>query len=117
VEHIREMGDGNVRFDVRLHRKHVERRVTVEAPIARRARVRSSSGLTQWRIFVRCRIHIGPVQRDIEISLVDRAKMIFRMLLGRSALAHGILIDPGKRYLLSQKRSSPRSARRELKKA
>lgn len=108
VEHVREVSRGVVRFDVRLHRNRSERRVTVEAPISRHARVRTSSGLTQTRIFVRCRVCIGPVERDIEVSLVDRTTMIFRMLLGRSALTHGVLVDPSKSYLVS---SRPRTQR------
>ncbi len=102
VENIREIGHGRVRFDVRLHRRHLDRRVTVEAPILRRGRVKPSSGDAQTRIFVRARVRIGPIEKDIELSLVDREKMIFRMLIGRSALAHDFLVDTGRRYLLEQ---------------
>lgn len=102
VENIREVGHGRVRFDVRLHRRHLDRRVTVEAPILRRGRVKPSSGDAQSRIFVRARLRIGNVEKDIELSLVDRGKMIFRMLIGRSALAHDFLVDTGRRYLLGR---------------
>jgi hypothetical protein len=112
VEHVREVDAGHVRFDVRLHRNRSDRRVTVEAPISRRGRVRTSSGLTQVRIFVRCRVRIGHVEREIEVSLVDRASMIFRMLLGRSALTHGFLVDPAKSYLVSKRELSSRARQR-----
>jgi hypothetical protein len=102
VENIREVGQDRVRFDVRLHRRKIDRRVTVEAEISRRGRVRSSSGLSEWRIFVVTVVRIGPLEQRIELSLVDREKMIFRMLLGRSALSHRFLVDVGKRYLLSK---------------
>jgi hypothetical protein len=102
VENIREVGQDRVRFDVRLHRRNVNRRVTVEAPISRRGRVRPSSGISEWRIFVAATLRLGPVERRIELSLVDREKMIFRMLLGRSALAHEFLVDVGRRYVLSK---------------
>ncbi|HMR11867.1 MAG TPA: RimK/LysX family protein, partial [Polyangiaceae bacterium] len=36
VENIQEVGDNRVRFDVRLHRRKLDRRVTVEAPVSRR---------------------------------------------------------------------------------
>jgi len=112
VENIREFGIDWVRFDVRLHRERRDRRVTVEAPIARRGRVRPSSGVLESRIFVWATVHIGPVEREIEMSLVDRGKMIFRMLIGRNALAHSFLVDPGRRYVLNQPRpkraSSPK---------
>ena len=50
------------------------------------------------------RVRIGPIEKDIELSLVDRGKMIFRMLIGGSALAHDFLVDTGRRYLLTQPR-------------
>jgi len=46
------------------------------------------------------KVRIGPVEREIELSLVDRGRMIFRMLIGRRALAHAFLVDPGRRYVL-----------------
>ncbi|MCA9592195.1 MAG: ATP-dependent zinc protease [Myxococcales bacterium] len=104
VENIQELPHDRVRFDVRLHRKKVDRRVTVEAPIKRRGRVRPSSGVPQARIFVSAKVKIGPVEREIELSLVSREKMIFRMLIGRSALAHHFLVDVSKRYVLSKPR-------------
>ena len=99
VENIQEIGHNRVRFDVRLHRKHHDRRVTVEAPIVRRGRVRPSSGHSQTRIFVSATVHIGDTAHQIELSLVDREKMIFRMLIGRRALAHHYIVDVSKRYL------------------
>jgi hypothetical protein len=104
VENIREVGHGRVQFDVRLHRRHLDRRVTVEAPIKRRGRVRPSSGDSQIRIFVSANVRIGPLEQEIELSLVDREKMLFRMLIGRSALAHRFLVDVSKRYLLSRRK-------------
>jgi hypothetical protein len=101
VENIREIGHGRVRFDVRLHRRKTDRKVSVEAPIRRRGLVRPSSGHSAWRIFVLVRVRIGSREQDIELSLVDREKMIFRMLIGRSALARHFLVDSGNRYLVS----------------
>jgi hypothetical protein len=106
-----------VRFDVRLHRKKVDRRVSVEVPIKRRGRVRPSSGVAQWRIFVTAIIRIGPVEKEIELSLVDREKMIFRMLIGRTALASAFLVDAGKRYLVTRPERGTRAERVRTKHA
>ena len=103
---LRELGSGRVRFDVRLSRNRKEHRVTVEAPIARRGRVRPSSGELEARIFVAVKLRIGPVEREIELSLVDRGRMIFRMLIGRRALAQAFLVDPSRRYLLQKPTAS-----------
>lgn len=109
VENIREVGRDRVRFDVRLHRRNVERRVTVETTIKRRGKVRASSGQAEQRIFVTACVRIGAYEQDVELSLVDRQKMIFRMLIGRSALAERYLVDAGKRYLVSKpRRTAPR---------
>ncbi|HEY3234813.1 MAG TPA: RimK/LysX family protein [Polyangiaceae bacterium] len=106
VENIRELSNTTVSFEVRLHRKNLDRRVTVTVPIKRRARVRSSSGVSEPRIVVSAGVRIGGIEREIELSLVDREKMIFRMLIGRSALAHSFLVDVGRRYVVSGSRSS-----------
>lgn len=113
VENIQDLGHGRVSFDVRLHRKRVDRRVTIEAPVLRRARVRTSSGHTEARIFVVTSVKIGPVVREIELSLVDRGSMIFRMLIGRSALAHRFLVDVTRRFALKPKKRlrAPRQTR------
>ena len=114
VENIRELGGGRVRFDVRLSRNESDRRVTVEARIARRGQVRPSSGEQEERIFVAVKVRIGPVEREIELSLVDRGRMIFRMLIGRRALAHAFLVDPGRRYLLHQPSTRKKTAAKSL---
>jgi hypothetical protein len=104
VENVRELPRGRVRFDVRLHRRLPERRVTVEAAIHRRGRVRSTSGDAEPRLFVAVGIHVGPVRKRVELGLVDRKNMIYRMLLGRSALSGSFLVDSGRRFLLSRSR-------------
>lgn len=111
VEDIEVLPHGRVAFDVILHRQKRERRVRVETAIRRRARVRSSTGHRNERIFVATEVAIGPVRRTIELSLVDRERMIFRMLLGRSALAAHFLIDVGHRQLTGRP-VRPRPARR-----
>lgn len=108
VENIQEISGDRVRFDVRLHRKRLDRRVTVEAPIVRRGRVRASSGVSESRLFVRAIVQIGPVAQSIELSLVSREKMLFRMLIGRSALSHRFLVDVSKRYLWRKPGKRPR---------
>jgi hypothetical protein len=110
VENIEELPHDRVRFDVRLHRRNLDRRVTVEAPIVRRGRVKPSSGHSQNRIFVAARVRLGPVEQEIELSLVDRENMIFRMLIGRSALTPHFVVDVGKRYLVSK---PPRPGRKK----
>ena len=104
VENIEELPRGQVRFDVVLHRHKRDRRIHVKARIARRARVRSSTGHMTERIFVRTRFVLGAVEKEIEVSLVDRERMIYRMLLGREALQGPFLIDVDRRMVQQPKR-------------
>jgi hypothetical protein len=115
VENIEELPRDRVRFDVVLHRVKRDRRVHVTARIARRGRVRSTTGHYEWRIFVKAPLRIGPVEREVEVSLVDRERMIFRMLLGRTALSGPFLIDPSHRHLLAPRRRVRKAARRKKK--
>jgi hypothetical protein len=112
VEDLEEIGHGRVRFSVVLHRRKRDRRVSVVARVQRRSRVRSSTGHYQTRIFVATRLRLGPFERRIEISLVDRERMIHRMLLGRSALEGLYLVDSAHRVLLGRPRRRIRKRKR-----
>jgi hypothetical protein len=106
VSNIRELAGGRVGFDVRLHRRNPTRIVHVETRIARRGRVRPSNGDSQTRLFVAATLRIGPIAREVEVSLVDRDKMIYRMLVGRNALGPEVLVDPARRYLVTSRRAA-----------
>ncbi len=105
VEMVHELGRGRVRFEVGAPRSGEGRPPPIEAPIARRSRVRSTSGAIESRIFVNVRVLLGDAEHRIEVGLVDRRHMQNPMLLGRSALAGRFLVDPGRRYLLSAGRN------------
>jgi hypothetical protein len=104
VENIEELPRGYVCFDVVLHREKRERRIHVKAKVSRRGRVRSSTGHQTERLFVKTNLVIGPVTKRIEVSLVDREKMIHRMLLGREALGGPLVIDVDRKMVLSKKK-------------
>ena len=89
-----------MRFDVRLRRSDPAARVAVEARLSRRTPVRSSTGVTEPRLFVKVRIRLGGREHWIEVGLVDRRNMLYRMLLGRSAIERRYLVDVTKRYAL-----------------
>lgn len=110
VDGVEELPGDRVRFWVVLDRKR-GRRLQVEAKIARTARVRSSTGRAEKRFFVSTIMQLGGVEKKIEISLASREPMIFRMLLGRTALAHDFVIDPSHRYLTTPTGQAPPPAK------
>lgn len=101
VEDMRVFKSGRVEFRVVLDRSNPRDGVVVKAPILKWARVRSSNGEYTKRCFVPARVQIGPVLKEIELSLVSREKMLFRMLLGRKALENDFLVDVSRRHILS----------------
>jgi len=115
VEHIVELPRNRVGFAVVLHRKKRDRRVHVIAHIHRRSRVRSSNGSSETRYFVRTKVRLGPIEREVELSLVDRAAMIHRMLLGRSALSGPILIDVNHRMIQNPKKKKKKKMKKKTR--
>jgi hypothetical protein len=112
VENLTHLPDGWVSFQVVAHAK-TDRRHRVTTRVERLARVRSSTGQYTERCFVKTTLRIGPVEKEIEISLVSREKMQYRMLLGRTALDKDFVIDVGQRRVLTSKRRKPRQKRGE----
>lgn len=101
VTGVTELGDGRVTFEV-LPRRKSDRRIPVTAEVVRLARVKSSTGTVTTRHVVRTLLRLGAIEREIELTLVDRGTMIHRMLIGRSGLTD-VVVDSQRRYLLSGK--------------
>jgi hypothetical protein len=100
VEDVELLPGGRVRFHVMVGRRPPYRRVEMDAEVIKHGRVLSSSGHYTMRYFVRTRVRIGPVEKEIEISLVSREKMMYRMLLGRRALARDFVVDVSRHRVL-----------------
>jgi len=62
--------------------------------------VRDSGGHREYRYVIETPIQLGGEQRRIEITLTARDTMLFRMLLGRTAL-HGVRVLPDRSFLTS----------------
>ena len=98
------LGDNRVRFRVVLDAHHPLQHVSVTETVVRWARVRSSTGQYTRRCFVSARIRLGTMEKEIELSLVSREEMTYRMLLGRQALAKEFLVDVSRRHVLSRRK-------------
>lgn len=99
VENLRELPDKMLHFEVVLSRRFNHKRVSVETPWVRRTRVRSSNGEIQERYVVQTRMVLGPVEKDIELTLVSREGMLVRMLLGRSAIGSDFVVYPDLKHM------------------
>jgi hypothetical protein len=87
---------------------HYNEEISCEAPVARIARVRSSTGKARKRIFIETTAMLpGGFTWTILVSLANRSEMLCPMLLGRRALSGYFLIDPQGAHLLGQRRHLP----------
>ena len=64
------------------------------APVIDERRVTDSGGHRTLRVFLRTRLELAGVCREIDINLADRCGMRFPMLLGRTALAGMFVVNP-----------------------
>lgn len=83
----------------------IERRC--EAPLVDIRWVTDSGGHKAERFFITTQLCIGSDTRDIEITLTQRNDMLFRMLLGRTAMVPGIQVDPSLSYSLGRVSARP----------
>jgi hypothetical protein len=83
-----------------LHRKDRTRLKVVRAPVLETVFVRNSSGGREKRPVVETTVRLGPVVKRVGVTLTNRARMRFRMLLGRKALEGSFLVDVSQQYLL-----------------
>ena len=114
VENLEAIDHNHVAFDVVTGQRQ-RRHHHVRARVLKWARVRSSNGHYTERCFVRARIRVGELEKDIEISLVSREEMQFRMLIGRKALERDFLVDVSRRTAISKRPKKKAVVRRKVK--
>lgn len=74
--------------------------LVVRAPVREHVQVKDTSGRSERRPVIETAIRLGSNERRIRVTLTDRGDMLFPMLIGRTALGPGIVVDPARRYLL-----------------
>jgi hypothetical protein len=79
-----------------------DRELCCEAVVIDRRPVTDSGGHRTERVFIRTELRAGPLLYPIEINLTSRRNMLFPMLLGRTAMAGRVLIDPAASFLLGE---------------
>ena len=78
--------------------------VQAQVPIFDFRKVRSSNGETTIRPVIRTHLEIFGQKHEIDITLFDRAKMGFRMLIGREALRDRFVVDSARSYCAGKPR-------------
>jgi hypothetical protein len=105
VQVYRSDGQARVRFVVHPMQRSKRQTVTADAALLDHRWVKSSAGHETLRAVIETPIALGGRVWPIELSLVNRDAMGFRLLLGRQALRQGkLLVNPARSYLLSSRR-------------
>lgn len=85
--------DGVVRFKVHTVQGRDDFFIAAQAPLVEERVVRDSGGKATLRPVIRTPLVMNGVAGEIELTLIDRQDMTFRMLVGRTALSGRFLVD------------------------
>lgn len=98
-----ETGDDWVAFTVMPIQRITNVTRRCQAPLVDIRKVTDSGGHSEERYFISTTISVGDIAREVEVTLAQRADMLFRMLIGRTALAPDIAVNPALSYTLGRK--------------
>lgn len=103
--------DGRRRVEFKMHPNQKDTRTVVvcRADIKDERVVRDSGGHAEKRLVIETPLHVGEHNWPIEITLTARDDMLFRMLLGRTAMRRRVTVDPARSYLAGKRQAEPRS--------
>lgn len=99
IHRFRRGGVSMIRFKVHPVQKDDRTVVEAEAELLDQRKVRSSNGVQAIRPVISTEVAVGRERWPIELTLVRRDLMGFRMLLGREAVRKRFLVDPGRSFL------------------
>jgi hypothetical protein len=84
--------------------------ITLERPVTRIVRIKRHSGPYDRRPVVTLPVCLGSAWHEVEVSLTDRSRFIYPLLLGRRALAGHALVDPEHTHLRPADCAAPGAA-------
>jgi hypothetical protein len=77
--------------------------VTCTCELLRQREVSDSSGYREKRWGIETPMRLGDAEWPVEVTLTDRDSMLFRLLVGRTAMVGRILVDPQASYLVGKR--------------
>lgn len=99
VRTFRRKGQRWVRFRIWPLQRTKIPELICEAPVLEKRLVADSGGHRELRFVIQTRLAIGNMEYPIEMTITRRDTMLFRMLLGRTAMKGRIIVNPGHSYL------------------
>ena len=104
---------GRDRIEFRIHplQKDVDTVITCNADVLDTRIVTDSGGHKEERYVIETTLSIGNQSWPIEMTLTSRDDMLFRMLLGRTAIKNRAHVDPARSYLVGKKKRTKKPAK------
>ena len=104
---------GRDRVEFRIHplQKDVDTVITCNADVLDTRIVTDSGGHKEERFVIETILSIGDQAWPIEMTLTSRDDMLFRMLLGRTAIKNRAQVDPARSYLVGKKKRAKKPAK------
>jgi len=102
VEPFSKNNDKWVRFGMHPNQNDTLKEIYCEAKILDERDVTDSGGHKEKRYVISTKLIIDHQKWPIELTLTNRDTMRFRMLLGRSAMADKIIVNPAASYMLGE---------------
>lgn len=108
VDPFRRRGTPMVRFGIHPLRGRTDVIVHGETEVIDQRQVTDSGGHRDLRYVILTAIRLGGQEWPIEVTLTNRESMLFRMLLGRTAIAGRALVDPDGSFLTGRQTTPAR---------
>jgi hypothetical protein len=99
IDPYRKGGQRWIMFAIHPRQRNADVSIECHAPIKDRRMVSDSGGHKQRRYVIETRLILGQSLITTEMSLTNRDSMLFRMLIGRTAIYNRFIIDPNASYL------------------
>lgn len=98
-----EDGKNRISFDIHPLQHNTDIIVTCIADVVDKRAVTDSGGHTEDRYVIETPITVAGQTWSIEITLTERETMLFRMLLGRSALRRRFIVNPSRSFVTTKR--------------
>lgn len=98
-----ENGKQRVEFSLHPRQRDTSQVIVCTADVIDERMVTDSGGHKEKRWVIRTPLSIGAHTWPVEITLTARDDMLFRMLLGRTAITGRARVDPARSYLVGKK--------------